>query len=33
LRIEEPATFKIGEDNVGKEILDKLTMQSSRATS
>jgi Fe-S-cluster containining protein len=24
LRIEEPETFKIGEDNIGKEVLDKL---------
>jgi len=24
LKIEEPETFKIGEDNIGKEILDKL---------
>ena len=25
LKIEEPETFKIGEDNIGKDILDKLT--------
>jgi hypothetical protein len=24
LKIEEPETFKIGEDNIGKDILDKL---------
>jgi uncharacterized protein (DUF2249 family) len=28
LRIEEPETFKIDEDNIGKEILDKLTSDS-----
>jgi len=25
LKIEEPETFKIGKDNIGKDILDKLT--------
>jgi hypothetical protein len=25
LKIEESETFKIGEDNIGKDILDKLT--------
>jgi hypothetical protein len=28
LRIEEPETFKIDEDNIGKEILDKLISDS-----
>jgi len=28
LKIEEPATFKIDEDTIGKEILDKLTSDS-----
>jgi len=28
LKIEEPETFKIDEDNIGKEMLDKLTTNS-----
>jgi Fe-S-cluster containining protein len=28
LKIDEPDTFKIGEDNIGKEILDKLISDS-----
>jgi Fe-S-cluster containining protein len=28
LKIDEPHTFKVGEDNIDKEILDKLTCDS-----